>query len=273
MAQRDTVVARFVHNLVPFNDIVVVSFNNKYCTTPQREGREHYHPKGGGGVSYHFQGRWERQQHPQWERDRAAPALRRGRESCTTQMEKRTASPTKGRGKSSTTQRESWGKAATSKRRGAPPKPPKRDEMGRDLLGVVVVVACPLPQVLEMVAAFGDGGGCPCSLLCSWLLPRLAKRTIWWFMAATRGVRGKKAKNGAGEGKISRNFGLPHPLGLHPSGPHPSGPHTFVQDVYTRLLSANLDFDSELLHVFCWEPDECRDSRVFHVDRVFLRLC
>ena len=46
-----------------------------------------------------------------------------------------------------------------------------------------------------------------------------------------------------------------------------------VQDMYTRLLSANLDFDSELQHVFCWEPDECRDSRVFHVDRVFLRLC
>ena len=42
--------------------------------------------------------------------------------------------------------------------------------------------------------------------------------------------------------------------------------------MYTRLLSANLDFDSELQHVFCWEPDECRDSRVFHVDRVFLRL-
>ena len=42
---------------------------------------------------------------------------------------------------------------------------------------------------------------------------------------------------------------------------------------YTRLLSANLDFDSELLHVFWWEPDECRDSRVFHDDRVFLRLC
>ena len=46
-----------------------------------------------------------------------------------------------------------------------------------------------------------------------------------------------------------------------------------VQDMYTRLLSANLDFDSELQHVFWWEPDECRDSRVFHVDRVFLRLC
>ena len=43
--------------------------------------------------------------------------------------------------------------------------------------------------------------------------------------------------------------------------------------MYTRLLSANLDFDSELQHVFWWEPDECRDSRVFHVDRVFLRLC
>ena len=46
-----------------------------------------------------------------------------------------------------------------------------------------------------------------------------------------------------------------------------------VQDMYTRLLSANLDFDSELQTVFCWAPDECRDSRVFHVDRVFLRLC
>ena len=46
-----------------------------------------------------------------------------------------------------------------------------------------------------------------------------------------------------------------------------------MQDTYTRLLSANLDFDSELQHVFWWELDECRDSRVFHVDRVFLRLC
>ena len=36
-----------------------------------------------------------------------------------------------------------------------------------------------------------------------------------------------------------------------------------VQDMYTRLLSASLDFDSELQHVFWWEPDECRDSRVF----------
>ena len=45
-----------------------------------------------------------------------------------------------------------------------------------------------------------------------------------------------------------------------------------VQDMYARLSSANLDFDSEL-HVFCWEPGECRDSRVFHFDRVFLRLC
>ena len=42
-----------------------------------------------------------------------------------------------------------------------------------------------------------------------------------------------------------------------------------MQDMYTRLLSTNLDFDSELQHVFCWAPDECRDSRVFHVDRVF----
>ena len=45
-----------------------------------------------------------------------------------------------------------------------------------------------------------------------------------------------------------------------------------MQDMYTRRISANLDFDSELQHVFCWEPDECRVSRVFHVDRVFLRL-
>ena len=51
------------------------------------------------------------------------------------------------------------------------------------------------------------------------------------------------------------------------------GVATVAQDMYTRHLSANLDFDSELQHVFCWEPDECRDSRVFHVDRVFLRLC
>ena len=50
-----------------------------------------------------------------------------------------------------------------------------------------------------------------------------------------------------------------------------SGPS--VQDMYTRLLSANLDFDCELQHVFCWAPDECRDAGVFHVDRVFLRLC
>ena len=35
-----------------------------------------------------------------------------------------------------------------------------------------------------------------------------------------------------------------------------------VQDMHTRLLSANLDFDSELQHVFCWEPDECCVSRV-----------
>ena len=46
-----------------------------------------------------------------------------------------------------------------------------------------------------------------------------------------------------------------------------------MQDMYTRLLSANYDFDSELQHVFCWAPDEIDDSRVFHVDRVFLRLC
>ena len=46
-----------------------------------------------------------------------------------------------------------------------------------------------------------------------------------------------------------------------------------VQDMYTRLSSGNLDFDSELQHVFWLEPDECRNSRVSHVDRVFLRLC
>ena len=46
-----------------------------------------------------------------------------------------------------------------------------------------------------------------------------------------------------------------------------------MQDMNTRLLSTDLDFDSELQHVFCWEPDECRVSRVFPVDRVFLRLC
>ena len=46
-----------------------------------------------------------------------------------------------------------------------------------------------------------------------------------------------------------------------------------MQDMYTRLLSANLDFGSELKHVFWWELGVCRDSRVFHVDRVFLRLC
>ena len=39
------------------------------------------------------------------------------------------------------------------------------------------------------------------------------------------------------------------------------------------FLSANLDFDPELQHVFCWALGECRDSREFHVDRVFLRLC
>ena len=54
-------------------------------------------------------------------------------------------------------------------------------------------------------------------------------------------------------------------------GPGRGGPG--VQDMYTRLLSANLDFDPELQHVFCWAPGESRDSRVFHVDCVFLRLC
>ena len=49
-------------------------------------------------------------------------------------------------------------------------------------------------------------------------------------------------------------------------------PHELSSCMYTRFLS-NLCFDSELQHVFCPEPGECRDSRVFHVDRVFLRLC
>ena len=53
----------------------------------------------------------------------------------------------------------------------------------------------------------------------------------------------------------------------------PKQDHNRVQDMCTRLLSANLDFDSELQHVFCWAPDECRDSQVFHVDRVCFRLC
>ena len=70
-----------------------------------------------------------------------------------------------------------------------------------------------------------------------------------------------------GQGPHGNPWGhLPSDLTRCPAGPA-------VQDMYTRLLSANLDFDSELQHVFCWEPDECRDSRVFHVDRVFLRLC
>ena len=30
-----------------------------------------------------------------------------------------------------------------------------------------------------------------------------------------------------------------------------------VEDMYTRLLSANLVFDSEHQHVFCCAPDEC----------------
>ena len=47
-------------------------------------------------------------------------------------------------------------------------------------------------------------------------------------------------------------------------------PLPLVQDMYTRLSSANL---AELQHIFCWAPDECRDSPIFQVDRVFLRLC
>ena len=49
-----------------------------------------------------------------------------------------------------------------------------------------------------------------------------------------------------------------------------------MQDMYTRLLSANLDFDSDLQHVFWWEPDECRDSRVFTLtvfSFVFVERC
>ena len=42
-------------------------------------------------------------------------------------------------------------------------------------------------------------------------------------------------------------------LGLLGSAPN-------VQDMNTRLLSANLDFDSRLLHVSCRVPDECPDS-------------
>ena len=76
----------------------------------------------------------------------------------------------------------------------------------------------------------------------------------------------REKQGGSGwEGAVNRGDACPLPP------PHP--PTLFVQDMYTRLLSANLDFDSELQHVFWWEPDECRDSRVFHVDRVFLRLC
>ena len=33
-----------------------------------------------------------------------------------------------------------------------------------------------------------------------------------------------------------------------------------MQDMNTRLLSANLDFDSRLQHVSCCVPDECPDS-------------
>ena len=34
----------------------------------------------------------------------------------------------------------------------------------------------------------------------------------------------------------------------------------YVQDMNTRLLSANLDFDSRLQHVSCCAADECPDS-------------
>ena len=43
-----------------------------------------------------------------------------------------------------------------------------------------------------------------------------------------------------------------------------------VQDMNTRLLSANLDFDSRLQHVSFCVPDECPDSRKCRVDHVFL---
>ena len=36
-----------------------------------------------------------------------------------------------------------------------------------------------------------------------------------------------------------------------------------MQDMYTRLLSANLDFDPELRHVFCWAPGDCRTLEYF----------
>ena len=45
-----------------------------------------------------------------------------------------------------------------------------------------------------------------------------------------------------------------------------------VQDMNTRLISANLDFDSRLQHVSFCVPDECSDSREFRVDPVFLRF-
>ena len=67
---------------------------------------------------------------------------------------------------------------------------------------------------------------------------------------------------------IDRSAGVAHSLA---NRRNLRGPE--VQDLYTRLLSANLDSDSELQHVFCWALGECRDSRVFLVDRVFLRLC
>ena len=38
---------------------------------------------------------------------------------------------------------------------------------------------------------------------------------------------------------------------------------------YQLISILTLNFNT----AFCLEPDECRDSRVFHVDRVFLRLC
>ena len=62
------------------------------------------------------------------------------------------------------------------------------------------------------------------------------------------------------------------PSSRHRLGNVRSGPRPIVQDMYTRLLSANLDFDSELQLICCLALDECRDFRVFHVDRVFPSL-
>ena len=53
----------------------------------------------------------------------------------------------------------------------------------------------------------------------------------------------------------------PAPQGVEPAAsPALSGIPCDVQDMNTRLLSANLDFDSRLQHVSCCVPDECPDS-------------